>query len=82
MRSSVLPNAFFSHNHRPIGYNQTDYFNEFGVVVQAIENDANIKSRGNLVAPSLQGTWTMESVYDTGFLTTYGDSISIVSVEQ
>ncbi|KAI0354193.1 hypothetical protein OH77DRAFT_1437562 [Trametes cingulata] len=75
------PDLYADHGHRAPGYNQTDYFNEFGVIVQAIQNDAKIHSRGNLVAPSLQGTWTLESVYDTGFLTTYGDSISIVAVE-
>ncbi|KAI0633082.1 glycoside hydrolase superfamily [Trametes polyzona] len=75
------PDLYADHKHRDPGYNQTDYFNEFGVIVKAIESDPKIKSRGNLVAPSLQGTWTLESVYDTGFLTTYGDSISIVSVE-
>ena len=71
-----------SHGHRPQGWNQTNYFEEFGIVVDAINNDANIPSRGNLVAPSLQGTWTLESVFDTGFLTSYGDAVSILSVEQ
>ncbi|KAI0830342.1 hypothetical protein BC628DRAFT_1416627 [Trametes gibbosa] len=75
------PDLYADHLHRDPGYNQTSYFNEFGIVVQAIQNDPKITSRGNLVAPSVQGTWSLDSVYATGFLTTYGDSISIVSVE-
>ncbi|KAI0651079.1 hypothetical protein C8Q79DRAFT_8635 [Trametes meyenii] len=75
------PDLYADHQHRPTGYNQTDYYSEFGVIVQAIQSDPKIKSRGNLVAPSLQGTWSLDSVFQTGFLTTYGDSISIVAVE-
>ncbi|KAI8996273.1 hypothetical protein BD414DRAFT_477356 [Trametes punicea] len=76
------PDLYADHGHRPPGYNQTDYFNDFGVVVQAIQNDQQIPVRGNLVAPSLQGLWTLESVLDTGFLTSYSDDISILSVER
>ncbi|EJF60218.1 hypothetical protein DICSQDRAFT_137837 [Dichomitus squalens LYAD-421 SS1] len=76
------PDLYVAHGHRPSGYNQTSYFDEFGIVVNAISNNANIPTRGNLVAPSLQGTWTLESVFDTGFLTSYGSAVSILSVEQ
>ena len=50
--------------------------------MNAINNDASIPTRGKLVAPSLQGTWTLQSVFDTGFLTSYSSAISILSVEQ
>ena len=45
-------------------------------------NDAKIPTKGRLVAPSIQGTWTLQEVYDTGFITSYNDELSIVSVEQ
>ncbi|CDO76008.1 hypothetical protein BN946_scf184780.g15 [Trametes cinnabarina] len=76
------PDLYADHNHRPQGYNQTDYFNEFGIVVNAIQNDAQIPTRGNLVAPSVQGGWSLESVFDTGFLNAYGTDVSILSVER
>ncbi|KAM5530653.1 hypothetical protein V8D89_015674 [Ganoderma adspersum] len=76
------PDLYAAHGHRASDYNQTDYFNEFGIVVNAINNDASIPTRGKLVAPSLQGTWTLQSVFDTGFITSYGSAISILSVEQ
>ncbi|KAI9058696.1 glycoside hydrolase family 79 protein [Trametes sanguinea] len=76
------PDLYADHGHRSPGYNQTDYFNDFGIVVNAIQNDAQIPTRGNLVAPSLQGAWSLESVLDTGFLTSYGDDVSILSVER
>ena len=71
-----------SHGHRPSNWTVYDYFGEFGVVVEAINNDASIPTRGNLVAPSIQGTWSLQNVYDTGFLTSYGSAVSIVAVEQ
>lgn len=78
----TLTDVWHRHGHRPKDYNQTDYFNEFGIMVNAINNDASIPTRGNLVAPSLQGTWTLQSVFDIGFVTSYNSSISILSVEQ
>ncbi|RPD77295.1 hypothetical protein L226DRAFT_533296 [Lentinus tigrinus ALCF2SS1-7] len=76
------PDLYVSHGHRSSDYNQTSYYNEFGVVIDALNNDAKITKHGNLVAPSTQGTWTLQSVWDTGFLTTYQDAISVLSVEQ
>ncbi|KAI0341170.1 hypothetical protein BDW22DRAFT_334247 [Trametopsis cervina] len=75
------PDLYEPHDHRPLGWNQTNYFEEFGIVVQAIQNDANIPIRGNLLAPSVSGTWTPESVFDTGFLGAYADALGAVAVE-
>ncbi|RDX49745.1 hypothetical protein OH76DRAFT_1403331 [Lentinus brumalis] len=76
------PDLYVSHGHRPQGYDQQSYFNEFGTVINALNNDPKITKRGNLVAPSTQGTWTLQSVWDTGFLTSYQDAISVLAVEQ
>ena len=80
--SNCSTHPLSSHGHRSSDYNQTSYYNEFGVVVDAINNDAKITKHGNLVAPSTQGTWSLQSVWDTGFLTTYQDAVSILAVEQ
>ena len=73
----------YSHGVRNSSYSQQNYFNEFGIVVDAIQNDPNIPTRGNLVAPSVNtGPWTPESVFDTGFLTAYDSSLGAISVEQ
>ena len=79
---SRIYSYFASHKRRPEDYNQQTYFTEFGEVVNAIKSDAQITRHGNLVAPSLQGTWTLESVWDTGFLDSYANEISILAVEQ
>jgi hypothetical protein len=71
-----------SHGHRPQGWNQTNYFEEFGNVIDAIANDTAIPARNNLIAPSVSGSWTPESVFDTGFVTAYTDSLGALAVEQ
>ncbi|OCH90123.1 glycoside hydrolase family 79 protein [Obba rivulosa] len=76
------PDLYPGHGHRPPWWNQTDYFNDFGVVVDAANNDPLIPVKGNLIAPSLSGNWTPESIWDTGFLPAYTDSLSFLSVER
>ncbi|EJF60196.1 hypothetical protein DICSQDRAFT_171422 [Dichomitus squalens LYAD-421 SS1] len=66
---------------RPKTYNQTDYFNEFGTMVNGINNDPQIASKNKIVAPSLQGTWTPESLWDIGYLNTYSSFLDVISVE-
>lgn len=73
----------FRHGHRQATYSQFDYFGEFGVVVQAMQDDSNIPFRNNLIAPSVAtGSWTPEMVWDTGFIPAYTNFLSALSVEQ
>ncbi|KAI0742961.1 hypothetical protein C8Q80DRAFT_1123075 [Daedaleopsis nitida] len=65
------PDLYVSHQHRNSSYNQQNYFNEFGIVIDALNSDSKYS-----------GTWTLESVFDTGFLDTYKDALSIISVEK
>ena len=75
--------AAFSHGHRDPTYSQTDFFNEFGTLIQAIGNDAQIPVKNNLIAPSISsGPWSPESVWDTGFVGVYSGSLGALSVEQ
>jgi hypothetical protein len=75
------PDLYAAHGHRPTNYSQTDYFNDFGVVINAINADNSIPTKNDIIAPNLSGAWTPESVWDTGFITTYGSNLGILSVE-
>jgi len=72
-----------SHGHRPAAYSPFDYFGEFGTMVQAINNDANIPAKNKLIGPSVAtGPWTPEMVWDTGFISSYTNSLAALAVEQ
>jgi hypothetical protein len=72
-----------SHGHRQATYSPFDYFGEFGVMVQAINNDASIPVKNQLIGPSIAtGAWTPEMVWDTGFIPSYTGSLSALAVEQ
>ncbi|KAI0799775.1 hypothetical protein BC629DRAFT_197696 [Irpex lacteus] len=76
------PDLYVSHGHRPADWNQTNYFEEFGTVIQALANEgSSVPVRNNLIAPSVSGTWTPESVFDTGFVTAYTGSLGALAVE-
>jgi hypothetical protein len=49
-----------SHQHRPATYGPADYVGEFGLVVNAVNNDNSITNKQLLIGPSLSGTWTPE----------------------
>jgi hypothetical protein len=55
---------------------------EFGVMVQAIQNDGNIQNKTNLIGPSVCCNWTPEQVFDAGFLTDYVNDLAFIAVEQ
>jgi hypothetical protein len=63
--------------------NQLATQGEFGVMVQAINNNPNIPVKNNLIGPSVAtGSWTPEMVWDTGFIPSYTNSLSALAVEQ
>ncbi|KAH7925637.1 glycoside hydrolase family 79 protein [Leucogyrophana mollusca] len=75
------PDLYADHGLRNSTYSPSDYYDDFGVVVDAIANDAHIPVRNNLVAPSVSGTWTPEMVWATGFISTYSSSLGYLAVE-
>ncbi|KAL1943312.1 hypothetical protein VTO73DRAFT_4387 [Trametes versicolor] len=75
------PDLYADHGHRPADYDQNDYKNEFGVVVDAVQQDTKITNKNKLIAPSLQGTWTPEDLFATGFLDSYASSLSVIAME-
>ncbi|KAK1225001.1 hypothetical protein PQX77_012070 [Marasmius sp. AFHP31] len=69
------PDLYAAHNHRPPTYSPYDYFNEFGLVAEAIRTNPRIGPLTNnkLIGPSVAtGAWTPEMVWDTGFIDSYG----------
>jgi len=79
------PDLYFNNGIRLPDYNQTDYFNEFGTVLQDYVNDPNIRNASMFVAPSVccgDGIgWTPESVFATGFLQSYVNNLAYISVQ-
>jgi hypothetical protein len=68
---------------RPDTYSPLDYFNEFGGMMNAINNNPNMPVKNNIVGPSVAvAEWTPEVVFDTGYLTTYGSLLTAIAVEQ
>lgn len=79
------PRPLIRHGHRPANYDPSAYAIEFGVMISAINDDDKISTRGNLVAPSITGTqkgWSLEAVWDTGFVDMYSSSIGALAVER
>ena len=78
-----MMHALYSHAHRPLTYSPSDYNNEFGAIVQAIAQNPNIKTRNNLIGPSVaSGPWSPEDVWNTGFIEDHASSLSALAVEQ
>ncbi|RDB17642.1 Beta-glucuronidase [Hypsizygus marmoreus] len=76
------PDLYAAHNHRPKSYTPADYFGEFGSLVKAIAEDDKIPRKNMLIGPSLaSAAWTLEQVWDTGYINAYSDSLSILTIE-
>ncbi|KAF7974612.1 hypothetical protein HWV62_11580 [Athelia sp. TMB] len=75
------PDLYSRHGHRDANYDPAGYTSDFGLMVQALAADPNVQNRNMLIGPNLAGTWTPESVWDTGFATTYSSSLSALAVE-
>lgn len=72
-----------SHGHRPPEYSPDDYFTEFTSLVAAINNNPKIPIKNMLIGPSLAtGPWRPENVWDTGYITAFDSSLSMLTVEQ
>ncbi|EIW83853.1 glycoside hydrolase family 79 protein [Coniophora puteana RWD-64-598 SS2] len=75
------PDLYADHGNRPSGYGPQNYTNEVGIVIDAIDNDSQIQFRNNLVVPSISTTWSQQSVWDTGLVSTYDSEIGYLAVE-
>jgi len=75
------PDLYAAHGRRNSTYGPYDYFNDFANVADAVENDPNIPTKNNLIAPNIAGTWTPESVWDTGFIPSFTNNVGALAVE-
>ncbi|KAJ7640830.1 glycoside hydrolase family 79 protein [Mycena polygramma] len=75
------PDLYSAHQHRNSSYSPQNYANEFGEMIAALNADANVPVKNNLIGPSVSGTWTPEMVWDTGFITQYTANLAALSVE-
>ncbi|EJF60214.1 hypothetical protein DICSQDRAFT_155951 [Dichomitus squalens LYAD-421 SS1] len=69
------------YQRRPQNCTVQDYFDEFGVMVNGIHDDKQIKNANRLVAPSLSGTWKAEDLWESGYLDAYSTSIGVIGME-
>ncbi|KAH9476924.1 Beta-glucuronidase [Psilocybe cubensis] len=78
------PDLYPVHGHRPPNYAPQDYFNDFGLMVNALQQDTLVSdtTRSLLIGPSVQVLWTPEQVWDTGFIPKYNNSLAFLSVER
>jgi hypothetical protein len=70
-RSFVYSKFIFSHGHRSSTYGPYDYYGDFAIMVNAVNADANIPTKNNLIAPSLAGVWTPEYAFLFNGTTTF-----------
>jgi hypothetical protein len=52
-------------------------------MMTAIQNDPNIPIKNNIIGPSIADAgWTPEDIFNTGYLSAYGNQLSAIAVEQ
>ncbi|KAJ7580128.1 hypothetical protein C8J56DRAFT_795631 [Mycena floridula] len=68
---------------RPGDYNATNYVQEFGEFITAVNNDPAILNKTMLMGPSISGNgaFNEQDVWDAGFLN-FDDSLAYLTVEQ
>ncbi|EGO20268.1 glycoside hydrolase family 79 protein [Serpula lacrymans var. lacrymans S7.9] len=76
------PDLYSRHGHRPANYGPSDYVTEFGQLVTAMQNDANVPNQGLLIGPNLAGVWSPEDIWNTGFVQQYNQELSALAVER
>lgn len=50
-------------------------------MINAINADSYISVKNNLVVPSVSGTWSLQEVFDTGLISSYGSSLGYIAIE-
>ncbi|KAF9450508.1 glycoside hydrolase family 79 protein [Macrolepiota fuliginosa MF-IS2] len=77
------PDLYVNHLHRPQGYNEFNYADEFGELVQAMSSDPNEAENMNiLIGPNIATEWTPEQVWNTGFVDRFSSNLAFLAVER
>ncbi|KAG6856828.1 hypothetical protein H0H87_000305 [Tephrocybe sp. NHM501043] len=70
------------HEHRVKPYGVEEYANEFGSLVQAIQDNPNVPIKNMLIGPSLtSGPWLPDMLWPTGYLERFKDALKIIAME-
>lgn len=81
------PDLYGAHRigGRSTNYTVQDYFTEFGQMMAAINSDAKIPVKNQIVGPSVTGgakAWSTEEVFSTGYLQAYASNLGYIAVER
>ncbi|KAJ7200294.1 hypothetical protein GGX14DRAFT_466601 [Mycena pura] len=79
------PDMYTLHGHRPTTYSPSDYFGEFSDFLSQAGNGADPTGRARtvLVGPNIASfSWTLEQVWDTGFVDTYAENLAFLAGEK
>ncbi|KAJ7117214.1 glycoside hydrolase family 79 protein [Mycena crocata] len=86
LQASNEPDMYNLHAHRPNTYGPFDYGGEFAdflAQVEAAGVDPTGRARANLIGPSIATfAWTLEQVWDTGFVDTFNTNLAYLSAEK
>nr|GAT61181.1 predicted protein [Mycena chlorophos] len=85
MQAGNEPDMYVLHGHRNDSYGPYDYFGEFGDFLTQIGGGADPTGRVKsvLVGPNIASfAWTLEEVWDTGFVDTYSENLAFLAGEK
>jgi hypothetical protein len=63
-------------------YSPQDYKDEFGLLINAMDNDPKISNNNLLIGPNLAGVWNPPDVWQTGFATDFNKNLAALAVER
>lgn len=63
-------------------YSPQDYKDEFGLLINAMDNDPKISNNNLLIGPNLAGVWSPSDVWPTGFATDFNKNLAALAVER
>ncbi|KZP07019.1 glycoside hydrolase family 79 protein [Athelia psychrophila] len=81
------PDLYGAHRlgGRSNNYTTKDYFTEFGQMMAAINRDAEIPVKNQIVGPSVTGgakEWSTDEIFSTGYLQAYASNLGYIAVER
>ncbi|KAF7315155.1 Glyco-hydro-79C domain-containing protein [Mycena indigotica] len=86
LQASNEPDMYVIHGHRPETYGPFDYLGElsdFLGQVTSTNADPTGRAMKNLIGPNIATfAWTLEQVWDTGFVDTYNANLAYLAAEK
>ncbi|KIL60002.1 glycoside hydrolase family 79 protein [Amanita muscaria Koide BX008] len=76
------PDLYAYMRKRPSNYGPMDYFGDFGSLVYQLNRDFLVLNRTMLMGPSVSAAWSPETMWNTGFLTSYSQYLGFLTFER